>query len=129
MKTRSVLIVDDESAIRDLLRRWLEAMPYDVFDADGSTAALELLRQHPIGVVLCDFSMPGNGGDWLINEIGTAHPAVAVVLATAADSLPPRISLHRNVVGYLVKPFNRSLLLSAVNDALLWHNAAAGRRP
>ena len=128
MTTGSVLLVDDESSMRDLLRRWLEPMQYDVFEADGSIAGLAVLREQSIGVVLCDYSMPGNRGDWLIGEIAKLFPAVAVVLATAEDSLPPRISLQRNVVGYLVKPFNKSLLLSAVEDALLWHNAAANRR-
>ena len=125
--TGSVLIVDDESAIRGLLRRWLEPM-HKVFEADGSSAALEVLCRHSIGVVLCDYSMPGKGGDWLIGEIRSVFPAVAVVLATADDSLPPRISLQRNVVGYLIKPFNKSLLTSAVHDALLWHSAAARRQ-
>ena len=128
MSAGSVLIVDDESSMRDLLRRWLEPVQYDVFEADGATAALAVLREQPIGVVLCDFSMPGHSGEWLIGAIAEEFAAVAVVLATAEDSLPPRISLQRNIVGYLVKPFNKSLLLSAVEDALLWHNAAASRR-
>jgi two-component system C4-dicarboxylate transport response regulator DctD len=126
--TGSVLIVDDDAAIRDLLRRWLEQLDYEVFEADGASAALLMLRRHPIGVVLCDYSMPGHRGDWLIGEIRTAFPAVAVILATAEDSLPPRISLQRNVVGYLVKPFSRASLLSAVHDALLWHGVAGKRR-
>lgn len=128
MTLGTVLIVDDEPPMRELLRRWLQPMDYIVIEADSADAALEMMRQHPTGVVLCDIAMPGNGGDWLIQQMLTAFPAVAVVLATAEDSLPPRISLQPNVVGYLVKPFSRSLVLSAVHEALLWHRAASKRR-
>lgn len=128
MTTGSVLIVDDEPGMRELLRRWLQPLHYGVFEAGDSATALEMLQRHSIGVVLCNYSLPRNVGDWLIGEIRIAFPDVAVVLATADDAVPPRITLSRNVVGYLVKPFNKSLLLSAVHDALLWHNTARKQR-
>src|SRR5574341_2686580 len=63
-----------------------------------------------IGVVLCDRVLPGHDGGWLIDQLREQHPNVAIVLATADDSLPTRISLRDGVIGYLVKPFKQELV-------------------
>ena len=56
-------------------------------------------------------------------------PSVAIVLATANDSVPPVVSLQRGVVEYLVKPFERDRVLAAVRRAVEWHEAARARGP
>ena len=62
MSANSVLIVDDESGIRELLTRWLSAEGYELREApDAETAVVELLKR-PADVVMCDVEMPGLGG-------------------------------------------------------------------
>lgn len=120
-----ILIVDDEQPLRDLLARWLGAEGYALHEAADAESALAVLAAQSIGVALCDRALPGRDGTWLVEQIRERHPAVAIILATADDAIPPRISLQRGVLGYLVKPFKRELVLTAVHDALAWHRVAA----
>jgi two-component system response regulator GlrR len=121
----TVLIVDDERPMRELLARWLQPEGYEVLQAESAEAAMTLLASRSIAAALCDRSMPGHDGIWLVEQIRAQWPAVAVILATADDAVPPRVSLQAGVVGYLVKPFKQSLVLDAVRDAVAWHRAAA----
>src|SRR5687768_14843580 len=100
----AVLIVDDERPIRKLLARWLSPEGYVVHEAADAQAAIETLATSAISVALCDRSMPGHDGDWLVAQIRERFPSVAIVLATGDASVPPRVSLQPGVVGYLVKP-------------------------
>ena len=127
----TVLIVDDEQAMRELVSRWLVAEGHDIVQAADADSAIRILESQPIAVVLCDRAMPGHDGDWLVAQIRERFRTVAVILATADDSVPTRISLRDGVVGYLVKPFIKELLTAAVRDATAWHQVAAkagGRR-
>lgn len=122
---KAVLIVDDERPIRKLLARWLGPDGYRVHEAADAQAAIETLATSEISVVLCDRSMPGHDGDWLVSQIRERFPSVAIVLATGDASVPPRVSLQPGVVGYLVKPLRASMVLDAVEDAMAWHSVAA----
>lgn len=123
----AVLIVDDEGAIRQLLSRWLVAAGHPVIEAPDADSALAVLASQTVGVVLCDRSMPERDGLWLIEQMKGRFPNVAIILATADDAIPARISMQSGVLGYLVKPFKEQLVLEAVQDALAWHRVAAKR--
>lgn len=130
---RSVLIVDDEPRIREILVRWLTPAGYDVKEAPDADAALAAVAATAPDVVLCDVQMPGHDGLWLVEQLRLSFPAVAIVLATANASVPPVVSMQGGVVEYLIKPFERELVLAAVSHAADWHEAAvarhAGRSP
>ncbi|MCC7417891.1 MAG: response regulator [Acidobacteria bacterium] len=127
MGLSAVLIVDDESRIRELLARWLVPAGYTVHEADSAESALALLAEHAFAVALCDVQMPGKGGCWLIDRLREQVPATAIVLATADDAVPPFVSLRGGVVDYLVKPFARERVLDAVARAIEWHRSTATR--
>lgn len=119
-----VLIVDDEQPMRELLARWLAPEGYRLCEAASADAALAVLSERQVGVALCDRAMPGRDGIWLVEQLRAHHPQVAIILATADDALPPRVSLRDGVLGYLVKPFKQQLVLDAVKDAMVWHRVA-----
>ena len=121
----TILIVDDEQPMRELVTRLLAPLGHTLLQAPDAETAVTLLDQQETAVVLCDRLMPGRDGDWLVEQVRAQHPAVAVILATADDAVPPRISLQNGVIGYLVKPFNPDQLRTAVADAIAWHQAAA----
>jgi DNA-binding NtrC family response regulator len=125
----SVLIVDDEGAIRVVLARWLGAAGYDIREAVDAESALDELANAAADVVLCDVEMPGQGGLWLAGQLRERFPTTAIVLATAVDSVPPTTSLKPGIIEYLVKPFARDLMLSAVARGVTWHAAALARGP
>jgi DNA-binding NtrC family response regulator len=123
----SVLIVDDESGIRQVLVRYLTPGGYDLREADSADAALAALAERTADVVLCDVQMPGHDGLWLMARISERYPAVAMILATADDTVPPTVSLRPAVIEYLVKPFSAGRVLAAVERAMKWRAGAATR--
>jgi DNA-binding NtrC family response regulator len=120
----TVLIVDDDARVREILARWLAPEGYQTQEAPDAETALDLLAAGGVGVVLCDVTMPGRGGLWLVERMRETYPAVAVVLATGLENVHPSISLGGNVVRYLVKPFERASVLAAVGLARDSHEEA-----
>ena len=114
----TILVVDDDDGVRKVLTRWVTEMGYAVFAAGDALTALDLMRQYPVDVALCDIRMPGHDGIWLIEQIGRIHPDVAIVLATGLMEMDPMVTLRPGVVGYVVKPFNRDELGRVVKRGL-----------
>lgn len=123
----SILIVDDEAAVRELLSRWLAAEGYEIREAETAEAALDSMARVCADVVLCDVEMPGQGGLWLAAQLRKRYPLSAMVLATALSSVPPATSLQTGIVEYLVKPFDRANVVSAVALGVKWHVDAVER--
>jgi DNA-binding NtrC family response regulator len=121
----AVLIVDDDPRIREVLARWLAAAGYETLEASDAETALPLLTVGLADVALCDVAMPGRGGLWLVERAREECPSVAVVLATGMENVHPSISLGGNIVDYLIKPFERASVLTAVGRARAWYEAAA----
>lgn len=116
-----VLVVDDEFASRAVLSRWIEAEGFTVCAAPDAETALDILAERDIAVVTVDKDMPGNGGMWLVGEIQKRYPAVAMLLASGDDQIPPRVSMSRGVFAYLVKPFRPEAVIAAIQAGARWH--------
>lgn len=124
----TVLIVDDEDALRDVLRRMLEGEGCGVLTASDGTQALEILQAHPdsISVVILDWVMPRMSGIELLRWMKTQHHIehIPVIMLTALDD-PERIKegIDAGAFYYLVKPFQRTLLKSILRAAVFdFHN-------
>src|SRR5829696_5526566 len=83
--TRSVLVVDDENGVRDLMSRWLQAGGYSVASASGADEALGVIQTFAPAVALCDIRMPGRDGLWLAQRIRQQYPETAVIIATGVQ--------------------------------------------
>ena len=116
-----VLVVDDEFTMREILSKWIDAAGFAVSTAPDAESALELLAERDIAVVTVDKDMPGHDGMWLISEIQKRHPSVAMLLATGDDSITPKVSLSRGVLGYLVKPFDPEAVIKDIIVGVRWH--------
>jgi two-component system NtrC family response regulator/two-component system response regulator AtoC len=115
----AVLVVDDDEGIRKVLTRWVADMGYAVKAAADADTALEIMRDCPVDVALCDVRMPGHDGIWLIDQARRFHPDVAIVLATGLLEMDPMVTLRPGVVGYIVKPFNREDLEKVVKRGMV----------
>lgn len=124
----SILIVDDEAAVRHLVTRWVESAGYRASTAASADEALETLVRQPAAIALCDVRMPGHDGLWLADKIRSGFPETAVIMASAARDTNPRVAEHTGAVDYLVKPFGRERLTFALARAFDWHYEAADRR-
>lgn len=126
----SVLIVDDDVRIRQLLHRWLVPQGLELREAADAQAAVALIAERAPSVILCDVHMPGQDGLWLAERVRTIAPSTAVVLATGDSGVSPYESLRKGVVAYVLKPFVRDQVLAAVQRGLRWseQQAREGRR-
>src|SRR5689334_22685804 len=82
-----VLVVDDESVVRDFLTRVLEDAGFTVKQVATATEALETMVADPAALVLCDIKLPGHDGLWLASRLRTHWPATTVIMATGIDDL------------------------------------------
>lgn len=129
MKSKQVLIIDDEKGIRDVLAMCLrEFAGWDVVTADsGLTGLAELTRAKPDAILL-DVVMPEMDGLTFLHQM-QANPdyeAVPVVLLTAKVSLTVSSQLlSMGVVGAISKPFNPLLLSDQLATLLHWDYQAA----
>jgi len=103
---RSILVVDDEQTMRDFLASSLGTR-HSVRTADGVDAALRILQEGKVDLVLSDINMPGRDGMDLLADIHErlAEPPL-VVMMTAFGSIPQAVeATRRGAVDYLTKPF------------------------
>jgi putative two-component system response regulator len=120
----SVLVVDDEPAIRGLLVRWIESIglqPSDASNAEEALAAMKA-RHHDLAVI--DVIMPGHDGLWLAGELRRDHPHTAIVLATGHRDLMSAAAQNPSVADFLVKPFQRERFLQALDRSREWRRNA-----
>lgn len=124
----SILVVDDEAAMRHLVMRWVEGAGYNASTAASAEEALDILARQPLAIALCDVRMPGHDGLWLAERIRRDFPDTAVIMASASRDTDPRVAEHTGAVDYLVKPFGRDRLKFALERGFDWHHSAADRR-
>jgi putative two-component system response regulator len=120
----SVLIVDDEPAVRDLMARWVTSLglcPQTVSSADEALASLRL-RHYDLAVI--DVMMPGHDGLWLANEMRREHPHTAVIVATAYTELLTGEAQQAPIADFLIKPFQRERFALAVDRGRQWRKEA-----
>jgi putative two-component system response regulator len=103
----TLLIVDDEAAIRKLLHRRLSRQGYRCQEANTAEQALDILGTNPIALVILDIKMPGKSGIELLLEIKRCYPGTAVIMATAITDINVAIHcLKQGADDYICKPFN-----------------------
>jgi len=120
----SVLIVDDEPAVRDLMTRWASSQSFAPSVAANADEALATLRTHHYDLAVIDVMMPGRDGLWLANELKHTHPDTAVVLATAYSDLLAAEGPQFPLADLLIKPFERDRFLLAMDRGRQWRKQA-----
>lgn len=119
----SVLIVDDEPAVRDLMSRWVSSLGLQVRTAGNADEALQNLHERHADLAFIDVMMPGKTGLWLAGELRREHPHTAVVLATAYTQLLDG-ARETAVADLLIKPFKRERFVLAIDRGRQWRQQA-----
>lgn len=102
-----VLIIDDDRALRDALRRALTLAGYEVATAAGGRPGLERIAEQPPDAVVLDVGMPDIDGLEVCRRLRAAGDRVPVLMLTARDAVEDRIDgLDAGADDYLVKPFD-----------------------
>ena len=114
-----LLVVDDEEAVRRMLKKLVERRGYRADTAGSLKEAREKLESQSFELVLADVNMPGGSGLELLTEITENHPETATVMVTGIDDpdLASR-ALDEGAYGYVVKPFGVNEITIAIANAL-----------
>ena len=116
---KSILVVDDEQPIRMTLQGILEREKYKVITADDGQAALEIVRQQPIDLILTDLKMPRMDGLQLLKAAKMLAPEIEVILITAYGEVNTAVEAMRNgAFHFIPKPPKRAHILMTVARAL-----------
>ena len=119
-----VLVVDDEPAVRTVVRMTLEKAGYDVLEAENGEKAIEAINAGEnrlvLDAVICDIRMPKINGVQAIDYFQREYPHVPVIVLTAYPETQMAVSFIRNVVvaDYLIKPVEAKKLQAAVAKAM-----------
>lgn len=120
-ESRSVLVVDDEESIREIVQEGLHARGLQVDCADSVDAALERFSRHAYDFVLCDFNLPGKRGTELFDRIRetSGQPSQAFIFMTGDLVEPAKTAeLKQQGAHILQKPFQVSALASLLTELL-----------
>jgi len=105
-KKAIILVVDDEKIVRESLRDWLVNVGYGVEVAESGEAALQIIKQKKIKIMLADLVMPGMDGIELMKEARKIAPTIITVIVTAYGSIQTAISaIREGAYDYIEKPF------------------------
>ena len=118
MSDAHILIVDDDPAIRELLRRITERAGFTAHTAGDGMEALALLDQHRYAVLLLDLMMPRVNGYEVVEALKTAAHRPTVVIVSAMAGLSTR-QLDTNIVHSVVhKPFDVEMVSQLLADTV-----------
>jgi PAS domain S-box-containing protein len=115
------LVCDDVKENREVLAKFLSSVGVEILSAKNGEEAIEMIRNHPLDILLMDIQMPGMGGieatKQIIQEFGADHIKIilhsASVLRHEQDEYK-KIGCH----GFILKPFRKQTVLGCVQDAL-----------
>ena len=117
----TILLLEDEAALRELIHEWLAEMGYTVLEAKSGAEALKISKSHTgsIHLLLTDVVMPGMSGRELAERLAPARPAMKVLFISGYTN---NAIVHHGVlkagVSFLQKPFTREALAQKIRETL-----------
>ncbi len=115
----SVLIIDDEAAIRESLETLLEFEGFAVEAAETGEEGLARLAEHPFDLVLLDFALPDRNGLEILADIRSRDPRLAVIMITAYGTVDNAVRAMQNgATNFIQKPWDNEKLLADVRAAV-----------
>jgi len=115
----SVLIIDDEAAIRESLETLLEFEGFNVEAAETGEEGLARLAEHPFDLVLLDFALPDRNGLEVLADIRSRDPRLAVIMITAYGTVDNAVrAMQKGATNFIQKPWDNEKLLADVRAAV-----------
>ena len=119
METKTILVVDNGETIRETVKKIMEREGYKVFCAEDGQAAVEILRENCVNVILSDVSMPRMDGNKLLKVAKSIIPEVEVILMTGHGKMEMGVeAIHEGAFDFIQKPFTKLTLNKTVKQAL-----------
>ena len=125
----TILIVDDEPDVREVLEEYFVAHGYAALGAESAAAAKALAAAQPIDLALVDIHMPGEDGLSLARHLRERYAKIAIVMLTSAATVVDRIvGLEMGADDYVPKPFDPRELRGAREERAAPHVGGRARR-
>jgi DNA-binding NtrC family response regulator len=120
----SVLIIDDEAAIRESLETLLEMEGYAVESADSGELGLARIGERNFDLVLLDLALPDRNGMELLAEIHNQDPQLSIIMITAYGTVENAVrAMQVGAANFIQKPWDNEKLLADVHAAIARHRA------
>ena len=118
-----ILIIDDESEVREVLRLHLESANYNVIEATDGEEGVNMMKSGSnllqVGLIICDIRMPKVNGIEAIDYLKQNAPSIPVIVVTGYPDSDLAVSLlKKGVKDYMVKPIEKVKLLAKVEETL-----------
>ena len=119
LKKITLLIVDDEEALRDCMSYDFRKKGFTVLSAENGANAFELVKANKVDLVISDMKMPGGDGMSLLEQIRTFNPDIPnLIFVTGFSDRTEEECLAKGAKKVISKPFDRKALMSAVMETL-----------
>ena len=120
----SVLIIDDEAAIRESLETLLELEGYSVQSAASGEEGLARIGERSFDLVLLDLALPDRDGMDLLSEIHLQDPGLSIIMVTAYGTVENAVrAMQAGAANFVQKPWDNEKLLADVRAAVARHRA------
>ncbi len=115
----SILVVDDDTAHRTMLRTLLGGWGYAIFEADDGSTAIQMVKDKPYDLILMDIRMVKVSGLEALSEIKSYNPAIPIIIMTAYSSVETAVeALKKGAYDYLTKPLDFDVLRITIERAM-----------
>jgi DNA-binding response OmpR family regulator len=128
MTAPTVLLVDDDSRLREIVGMALEGEGYAVRTTDSAEEAVKVLEKIEPDLLILDVMLPGNDGFELCREIRTRSPVPILMLTAKTDTIDIVVGLESGADDYVTKPFVTKELVARIR-ALLRRSRSQGKAP
>jgi DNA-binding NtrC family response regulator len=118
---QSILIVDDDLNILEILEARLTSKGYHIFRCERGEEALQVLKSNGVDLMISDMKMPGMSGLELLEKARQIKPDLPIIFITAYGTIPDAVkAVKAGAADYLGKPFDGKELLQKVRKHLKW---------
>jgi two-component system, NtrC family, response regulator AtoC len=118
MTIDSILVVDDEPLMRDLMSDMLKSLKYDVYTASDGLEALDLLSKTNIDLTISDLKMPKMDGMALLTAIKKEYPYIPVLIMTAHGTVETAVqAMMLGAFNFILKPFTIDAIKALLSKA------------
>ena len=122
----NILVCDDEKDIRNALQIYLTAEGYHVLQAENGRAALEVLRQNEVHLVLMDIMMPELDGTAATSKLRETYNIPVILLTAQSEDMDKILGLTVGADDYITKPFNPLEVIARVRAQLRRYTQLGG---
>lgn len=118
-RSRTILVVDDDPNILEVLCARLSAAGFDVLPAEDGPSALRTLETEEVDLMISDMKMPEMSGMDLFEEVRKNYTGLPVIFLTAYGTIPDAVmAVKAGAVDYISKPFDGKVLVAKINEFL-----------